>query len=728
MGKNKNKTASSGFSTTTKRWLWVIALLVVCIYTIIAWVGGGGAIGTKLYHGLFYLFGNAYIIVPASLLVTAGSVVYSLHHQLDRIRIISAAIFLLSTMILIQLVAPVNNEISGGIIGASLASGGINLLGPVGFTVIIIAIALATLIIIFAPEYDPHDLIEKLFGKFKKTDSVLIDDNSDIEQAVTKSGIEEPSDINPVGPIENTSFDVKSGSVDKNDRSIKNSGKDSDDNELMLPNEMLLQKPYTPPPLSLLSTDKGKPGVGDIKANANIIKRTFQNFGIRVEMDEVSIGPTVTRYSFKPAEGVRLSKIISLQSNLELALAAHPVRIEAPIPGKALVGIEVPNSSKTTVGLASLLQSGEFRNSDKPLLITLGKGISGSSFFTDIAKAPHMMIAGATGSGKSVTLHVLINSLLFRNSPENLRLIMIDPKRVELTLYNGIPHLLNPVITQPKKAVMALKWAVKEMERRYEVLQEERVQNIESYHKNIVQPAYKKAEDPNSVDLPEKMPYLVLILDEVGDLMQIYPKELEAEIIRLAQMSRAVGIHLVLTTQRPDKKIITGLIKANVPTRIALQVSSNIESRIILDAGGAEDLLGAGDMLFQSATMSKPTRIQSPYISEKEVKSVVKHLKDLYADELPDQVNIAEDDQTTDLFSIDLESVESEEDQDDLYNEAVATVVQAGKASTSYLQRRLKIGYSRAARIMDDLESNGIIGAQEGSKAREVLIDPNELE
>ena len=722
MGKKKKKNKQSSFSPSTKRWLWVIALLVASLYSIIIWLGGGGAIGSKLYKGLFYLFGNAYVIVPAGLLIASGSVIYFLHHHLDKKRVISAGIFLVAAMVIVQLIAPVGSGVSGGVIGSTLASGGIDLLGPVGFILIVIAVAIATLIIIFAPDYDPRDFSDSLRSKFNndKTDD-FGNDNNDIEDAVSRSTAELeaiPDEVESVTKPNKKSLRINNPTKDKDD----------DEGELILPNENLLQKPYTPPPLSLLSTDKGKPGVGDIKANANIIKRTFQNFGIRVEMDEVSIGPTVTRYAFKPAEGVRLSKIISLQSNLELALAAHPVRIEAPIPGKALVGIEVPNSSKTTVGLASLLQSSEFRNSQKPLLITLGKGISGSSFFTDIAKAPHMLIAGATGSGKSVTLHVLINSLLFRNSPENMRLIMVDPKRVELTLYNGVPHLLNPVITQPKKAVLALKWAVKEMERRYEVLQEVRVQNIASYHSNIVEPAYKKAEDPTSEDLPEKMPYIVLILDEVGDLMQVYPKELEAEIIRLAQMSRAVGIHLVLTTQRPDKKVITGLIKANVPTRIALQVSSHIESRIILDSSGAEDLLGAGDMLFQSATMSKPTRIQSPFISEKEVKSVVKYLKNLYQDEAPDEVNFTEEDQKTDLFSIDLESVESEEDQDDLYNEAVKTVVQAGKASTSYLQRRLKIGYSRAARIMDDLEDNGIIGPQEGSKAREVLIDKSDLQ
>ncbi len=733
----KTKSSSKPLSTTTKRWLWVITLFGLFIYTILIWSGSGGILGEPIYSFLYFLFGQAYFMVPASLLIGSGSIVYSITHQIEKRRILASSIFFVSLLTLIQLFGT-SNDLSGGIVGQSIANGGIKLLGPIGIVVLTIIVALGCLIIIFAPDYDPEDFGEDLrhgFGLSKWFGRSPVSSND--EYTITGEMDDEDDSPELITSKDNVVFDAKSMNDDAKSidgivaqaRALNSSSKSNSEDtaEFVLPGGELLQKPYTPPPLTLLSSDKGKPGVGDIKANANIIKRTFENFGIRVEMDEVSIGPTVTRYAFKPAEGVRLNKIVSLQSNLELALAAHPVRIEAPIPGKALVGIEVPNSSKTTVGLASLLQSNEYRESEKPLVIALGKGISGSGFFTDIAKAPHMLIAGATGSGKSVTLHVLINSLLFRNSPEDLRLIMVDPKRVELTLYNGIPHLLNPVITQPKKAVQALKWAVSEMERRYEVLQDVHVQNIDSYHKNIVAKAYKNnGVDSDPDTLPEKMPYIVIILDEVGDLMQVYPKELEAEIIRLAQMSRAVGIHLVLTTQRPDKKVITGLIKANIPTRVALQVASNIESRIILDCGGAEDLLGSGDMLFQSAKMSKPARIQSPFISEEEIKSVIKFLKNQYEGEVPSEVDMSEADQKTDLFSIDLQSTESEE-EDDLYTEAAATVIQAGKASTSYLQRRLKIGYSRAARIMDMLEDNGVIGQQDGSRPREVLMTKDEF-
>jgi S-DNA-T family DNA segregation ATPase FtsK/SpoIIIE len=484
-------------------------------------------------------------------------------------------------------------------------------------------------------------------------------------------------------------------------------------------------KPFTPPPLSLLERDKGKPEVGDIKANANIIKRTLQNFGIIVEMDEISIGPSVTRYALKPAEGVKLSRILGLQNNLELALAAHPVRIEAPIPGKSLVGIEIPNMTKTTVGLASLLSQSDYADSEKPLMTALGKSITGASIFANMAKMPHLLIAGATGSGKSVTIHVIINSLLFRNSPENLKFIMIDPKRVELTLYNKIPHLLTPVITDPKKVIMSLKWAAKEMDRRYDILEKNKVRDIESYHKNVLSPVVEKYKnDPENKEGPgpEIMPYIVIVIDELADIMQAYPRELEAAIIRLAQMNRAVGIHLILSTQRPSVNVITGLIKANIPARIALQVASQFDSRTILDTAGAEKLLGAGDMLYLSGEMSKPIRLQSPYISESEVKKVSEYLAKNSESDLPNDINFETDQTKNVIFEAGMEDDSGADD--DLYEEAREVVVNTGKASTSYLQRKLRVGYARAARLIDILEEKGVIGPGDGAKPREVLIKP----
>jgi len=482
---------------------------------------------------------------------------------------------------------------------------------------------------------------------------------------------------------------------------------------------------YIPPSLSLLNKDKGVAKAGDVKANSVIIKRTLKEFGINVEMDAVESGPAITRYSLKPAQGVRISRIVALQQELQLALKASTIRIEAPIPGKSLVGIEVPNAVRSTVGLASVLKNPEYTDSPRPLLVALGKDVAGGVHFANIARMPHALIAGTTGSGKSVTIHNIIVSLLFRNSPEQLRFILVDPKRVELTLYNGIPHLLTPVITEPKKAIQSLSWAVKEMGRRYDILQTEGIQGIELYHSSVYQPAKKVWEEGGSLEeekdnLPEPLPYIVIILDELNDLMQAYPRELEALIVRLAQMSRAVGIHLLLATQRPSVNVITGTIKANVPTRIALNVASQIDSRTIIDQMGAEKLLGQGDMLYLSSDSPRLIRIQSAYISGEEIKKVVTYLKAQDAHEL-DTINFEESkDGSATSFMASLGNG-GNDDEDELFEDAKETVIEAGKASTSYLQRKLRIGYSRAARLIDLLEERGVIGPADGSRPREIL-------
>jgi len=484
------------------------------------------------------------------------------------------------------------------------------------------------------------------------------------------------------------------------------------------------QGTYNPPPISLLNKEKGKAQIGDVKANANTIKRTLRDFGINVEMDAVESGPTVSRYSLKPAQGVRIAKIAGLRQELQLALKASSIRIEAPIPGKALVGIEVPNEIRATVALSSMLSTPEYADSPHPLIVALGKDVTGHAHFANIARMPHGLIAGTTGSGKSVTIQNIIISLLMRNSPEQLRFILVDPKRVELTLYDKIPHLLTPVITDAKKAIRALGWAVKEMERRYDILQSESVQNIGSYHKNVFNPAKKEwtdagANEETRADLPEALPYIVIILDELNDLMQAYPRELEGMIVRLAQMSRAIGIHLILATQRPSVNVITGTIKANIPTRVAMAVASQVDSRTIIDQVGAEQLLGQGDMLYLSSDNPRPVRLQSAFVSEEEIKKVVDYLKKQDAD-LLDQLDLDEQPGggSDALFSA---LTNNDDTDDDLYEDARMAVIEAGKASTSYLQRKLRVGYSRAARLMDLLEENGIIGPPDGSRPREII-------
>jgi len=482
------------------------------------------------------------------------------------------------------------------------------------------------------------------------------------------------------------------------------------------------------PPLELLEGDRGKSSFGDIKANANIIKRTLYNFGIAVEMGEVSIGPSVTQFTLKPAEGIKLSKIVALQNDLSLALASHPLRIEAPIPGESLVGIEMPNKSVSIVGLKNILNSPEFQESPNPLIAAIGRNVSGRAVFADLAKMPHLLIAGSTGAGKSICIHAILASLLYKNSADNLKLLMIDPKRVELTVYNGIPHLLTPVITEPKKAIMALRWAAKEMERRYEIFSQKKVRDINSY-KML---ALKKNDGEG------EMPYIIVIIDELADIMALYPRELEASIVRLAQMSRAVGIHLIVSTQRPSVEVITGLIKANITSRIAFQVASQVDSRTILDMAGAEKLLGNGDMLFLPGNVTKPFRIQGAFVGEKEIKRVVDYLEDEYSSlEEPDLKSLPGDGGDLNLNfekdkpegrSIFRDLKEDGEDEDELYEEAREHVIKAKKASSSYLQRRLKIGYARAARLLDILEERGVVGPQDGSKPRDVLVSSDENE
>ncbi len=686
-------------SKETSHAIMGILALVISIFLLLGAFSAAGRAGNLTFELFSYLFGIGYYLMPIVFFLLAISFLHERERNVALPQLLGSGLLFLASLGFVNLISN-----RGGVVGVFLSRPLVSLFDVYLSAVLLIALVIIAVLVIFDTNIrlDLIALWRRLLGKKDLADEALLADAA-IDKAVAKIKANEPMMANE-------------------SRGEAPAKKKPDDSEGFAP--MLARrsgKEWTPPPLSLLEKDSGKPGVGDIKANANLIKRTLLNFGIVVEMDEISIGPSVTRYALKPAEGVKLSKILGLQTNLELALAAHPVRIEAPIPGKSLVGIEVPNTAKSTVGLGSLLGESDYSQSDKPLLVALGKDITGRSIFDNIAKMPHLLIAGATGSGKSVTIHAIITSLLYRNPPENLKFIMIDPKRVELTLYNGIPHLLTPVITDPKKAIMSLKWLGKEMERRYDLLEKASVRDIGSYHKNVVIPALeksKKSEEP----LPDAMPYVIVIIDELADLMQTYPRELEAAIVRLAQMSRAVGIHLLLSTQRPSVNVITGLIKANIPARIALQVASQIDSRTILDSAGAEKLLGAGDMLFQSAEMSKPARLQSAFIREPELKAVVKYLKDSYADELQDEINFSTENTSNAIFSASIDSDDSfDGDDDELYEEARTTVTQAGKASTSFLQRKLRIGYARAARLMDMLEERGVIGAGSGAKPREVI-------
>lgn len=703
-------------SSEAMRGVFAIFCIAVAGFLVLAQLGGGGTIGGTLYEWLSWLLGVGYLLLPLSLTLLATLIFRSFERNFGWVQFTAMTVFLLAGLGLINLAF----SGQGGILGIGISNFIVAGVDTTATVIFLVAFIIASLVVAF--NIHLGILATYLIGLFRKNPA---DETEMPDVPVVGLPEETPEPEEEVEPEEES--ETPENTKKESGNTLTKFFKGGEAATEGFPIIAATGSAYIPPPVSILAKNKGKPEVGDVKANMNIIKRTLQNFGIQVEMDEASIGPTVTRYSMKPAEGVRLSKIIALQSNLELALAASPVRIEAPIPGKSLVGIEVPNIARTTLGLAPLVSDDAYVQSDKPLLIALGRSITGAAHFADLARMPHMLVAGTTGAGKSVAIHDFIVSLLYRCGPERLRFIMVDPKRVELTVYNNIPHLLTPVITDAKKAILALKWLAKEMERRYNILEAEAVRDIASYHTNVVAPALEKAAKKESdKPLPEAMPYIVLIIDELADIMTSYPRELESGIVRLAQMSRAVGIHLVLSTQRPSVKVITGLIKANIPARVALQVASQIDSRTILDTGGAEKLLGAGDMLFLSGEMSKPRRIQAPFISEDEVKKVVAHILKTSEGTLPNEIDFsdARAGQGPDpIFSS--SSLDEDNEDDELYAEAKRTVIEAGKASTSYLQRKLGVGYARAAKLIDMLEERGVVGPADGAKPRDIIGEGN---
>lgn len=684
--------------------IWGIGFLVFGLLIILSIFKMAGVVGDFIYSTLNSFFGFGYYILPILLVVIGYSFLKNEKPRIAQIHAIFGLVVLLTTLGIMDIAINGKGEslniTFGGYLGSMVAWPFVKLFGIYAGILLLGALLIISLIILFDEKPNLMELFRKVWD-FLKSDIRIpkikkdeFEENTEEEEIENNKIGEENRNIEPV------SYDESPAKEE--DIVTKTKVKKFSTN-------------YVPPPMELLEKDKGKPNIGDMKGNMNIIQRTLLTFGVSVEMDEVTIGPTVTRYALKPAQGVKLSRIVGLQNELALALSAKTIRIEAPIPGKSLVGIEIPNKIKSTVGLATLLSDEKFQNSPKPLTIALGRGLSGKAMFGNLAKMPHLLVAGTTGSGKSVTIHSIITSLLYKNGPEDLQFIMVDPKRVELTLYNKIPHLLTPVITDSKKTILALKWAAREMDRRYDILQAESVQNIESYHSNIYDKSKKNNEEA------ERLPYIVIVIDELADIMQAYPRELESAIIRLAQMSRAVGIHLILSTQRPSVNVITGLIKANIPTRIALQVSSQIDSRTILDQGGAEKLLGAGDMLYSCAENPHPERLQSAFISEDEVKKVVEYLRKAYIDEIPNMIELSGniDKGGNNLFT---DSINNEDDEDDdLYEDARMTVIEAGKASTSYLQRKLGVGYARAAKLIDMLEERHVIGAGNGAKPRDVL-------
>lgn len=647
-------------------------------------------------------------------------------------------------------------NIGGGAIGAIIAVPLVKLLGMLG--AVIVSIGIAVILTIFIFGIQPAEIFDLIMQKIKENKKQRIEyeeyDEEDEEEAKPVKKLkrfkkEEKQEILPIDEDQITiNFNDNKKGLKKYDHSkddidiplsyeernnVKLKPEEKKDNieenlfktveekkEDKTKQEMVFEhlpleeedENYEFPPMDILTQGEGRTLKGGKKAitdNAAKLQKTLYSFGVSAKVENVSIGPAITRYELKPAEGVRVSKIANLADDIALNLAATSIRIEAPIPGKQAVGIEVPNKENEVVHLREILESTKFQDSSSKLAFALGKDVAGEEVVTDIAKMPHVLIAGSTGSGKSVCINTLVTSILYKAKPNEVKLVMIDPKVVELSVYNGIPHLLIPVVTDPKKAAGALAWAVQEMVNRYSLFAQKGVRDIKGYNEAI-----EKEEGTG------KLPQIVIIIDELADLMMVAAKDVEDAICRLAQMARAAGMHLVIATQRPSVDVITGIIKANIPSRIAFAVSSQVDSRTILDMVGAEKLLGKGDMLFYPTGASKPTRVQGAFVSDKEVEKLVEFLKkDGVASYNEDILESIEKANSTDK---EIDEQDNDDDSDPFLPEAIETVIETGQASTSFIQRRFKVGYARAGRIMDQMEARGIISGYEGSKPRQVLM------
>ncbi|HPA25239.1 MAG TPA: DNA translocase FtsK 4TM domain-containing protein [bacterium] len=693
--KKSSLLASINISSDTKKDVLVIVIFAIAFLSLLGNFDLAGKAGQAINSFWLFSFGWANWLAPIILIISGYLIINKEKYESSTLKSLGLIIMTLSFLGLLQLFAHdksftfYNQGTGGGILGFFLTNPLEKVANFAGALIILIALFLIGLLFYF--ETSIKNLILKLhwpeFVLFNKIKNKL-------EQKQSTAALEELT-------AEEIGFEQKE--INFAPKEISDTGGlISNDEELLnTPKKNKKHYPKIDVPFDLLEDKSSKPSAGDIKANQEIIKKTLSHFNIDVEMGEVAVGPTVTQYTFKPMAGVKVAQITALSNDLALALAAHPIRLEAPIPGKSLIGVEVPNTKIALVGLKEILNTEEFRKRNGNLMIALGKDVAGKPQLANLEKMPHLLVAGATNSGKTVCLNTLIISLLYQNQPDRLKFILIDPKQVEMTQYNDIPHLSCPVITSIKETVQALKWAVKEMEDRFKILSVAHKRNIDNYNETAQEP----------------MPYLIIVVDELADLMSLAAIDIEPAIIRLAQKARAVGIHLIVATQRPSVNVITGLIKANITSRIAFSVASSGDSRTILDHSGADKLLGRGDMLFISADLSKPKRIQGAYLSDKEIDNVVSYLKTNFGE--PDYNE--EITKKTEILGVDGAPLKIDED-DTMLEEAKEIVIKSGKASASYLQRRLSIGYARAARILDTLESMGIVGHANGAKPREVLV------
>lgn len=726
------------------REIWAVISLSTAILLTLSLTNQLGLPGEWLNTFLKPIFGWGIFILPALLFLTSILLFLSKEIKITMAKLTGAGFFMISLLSIFHLSVPEDLMLSyaqqgiyGGYIGfiTNWFFRIVLKIGNLGSSFIFVPTFLISLLLTFEvsirelvfgpsqvqvatrakkstnqqPVFDPIEDLDQEFGS--QDDQDLEDDNINIikPEELKTIRIEDQETDTPKVEFEDDSTSHTTEFQNQEELFVegvkRNTQQDNDSEENVTLEEEFANWEF--PSFELLDTESSKVFLDDklLKANAEKIKSKLKQFDIAVTMSDVHVGPTVVQYTLKPSEGVKLSKITNLKNDLALALAAKSIRIEAPIPGKALVGIELPSEQRMTVRLREMLESEEYTKvaEQNKLTFPLGRDVSGKPIMAELSEMPHLLIAGATGAGKSVAINTFLVSLLYQNSPADLKFIMIDPKQVELKDYNGIPHLLTPVITDPDKAANALKWAVAEMNRRYQTLSHHGCRSIDEYNQD------------DSLD--KKMPKIIVLIDELADLMMANGKEVEASICRLAQMARAVGIHLVIATQRPSVDVITGLIKANIPTRISFAVTSSIDSRTILDTIGAEELLGKGDMLYLQKDFAKPMRIQGIYVSTLEIKKVTNKLKLSYEPEYKEEI--------TESGSNKNPSTDGTNglEEDDLYNDAYEVIVNHRKASASLLQRKLKIGYARAARLLDILEENGVVGPVNGAKPREIFVD-----
>lgn len=689
------------------------------VLLVVSWFGAGGPLLNQMLEVSKRTIGWAVYIVPVAGLYVAVRIFGAENNRLPAVMKFASILIVIWFSGLFGLFREKGAPSTGGVVGDGLNSVVLSLVNiPVGIFIYILLIAITLLFVLQLRFSDIAAMFKTAVASNEKAENeanvqvmrkAAEDDHGKMDDFKLNEGVPTVSQD-----------DSKQSAKLKIKPQAKKAEADRDDKMAML---AVSDPNWQFPSLDLLENKEAPADAGDIKQNARIIQDTLREFNINVDMEGANIGPKVTQYTLRPPAGIKLSKITALETNIALNLAASSLRMEAPIPGKKAVGIEVPNKKAADVRIRSILESAEWRRRKEPLSFAIGKDISGLPFVGELNKMPHLLVAGQTGSGKSVMINTLLSSLLYRNAPSDMKLILVDPKQVEMAPYQDIPHLLTPVIVEPEKTMSALKWAVNEMERRYSLLAEERVRDIKTYNERAKAKGKKigVSDEKGNVQQVDEgtMPYIVIVIDEMADLMMVAKRDVEGLIVRLAQKARAVGIHLVLATQRPSVDVITGLIKANVPARIAFTVASQTDSQTILDQAGAEKLLGQGDMLIKTASMPKPKRIQGAWVMDSEVNKITDQLRMQAPPQYNDEI-VSQPVQLNGKGGVVMDF--GGNSSDDMFKDAVQVVVQMRKASTSLLQRKLRIGYSRAARIIEEMEEQGIIGPADGSRPREVLI------